>query len=434
VTRPADGNDADPVAALTGGQLAALERRLADANTPGNLDGLVAYHALGKAEVGFVWNIDPIGGSWLESHLHRLNEAPTLAALGFGLTHYPMTTSDALVSEVRDGLRRVMQRDVFQGDRVSFLYDARQLLGICLAALHVRPEIPQFEQWLRDTLLDPRRRPTDRFHDLLARHSLAMFDGRVVNVTDAAAMTDVSELALVHWMISEGTAQLVDPDLEVRQLERHVMDGALRSDARELTVPAAALVLRAAGDILSFSVEQLVLSRAHVGQVLRRFQASMRRWRWDTDQVQHPVCWEIGSEREVQDILWLVLRSVFDDVVDEETLPKIGHSSYRADFGLPRLGVLIEVKFARKAEDFKKFEQEVMVDSIGYLAKTDRYREIVVFIYDDSSSVEQHDLTSRTLMDLQGISDVIIVSRPGVLPAALRTSGRRARNRPNAAQ
>ena len=47
----------------------------------------------------------------------------------------------------------------------------------------------------------------------------------------------------------------------------------------------------------------------------------MRRWRFDSDRLQKPIRWPIAAEREVQDILWLVLRSVFDDVVDQETAP-----------------------------------------------------------------------------------------------------------------
>ena len=69
-----------------------------------------------------------------------------------------------------------------------------------------------------------------------------------------------------------------------------------------------------------------------------------------------------------------MLRSVFDDVVDENTLPKFGHSSYRADSGLPRLGVLIEAKYAHKRADFKKIENEVMIDSKAHLKNTDRYK------------------------------------------------------------
>ena len=77
--------------------------------------------------------------------------------------------------------------------------------------------------------------------------------------------------------------------------------------------------------------------------------------------------------------------------------------------------VLIEAKYVYKRTDFPKIETQVMIDSIAYLKKTDRYKEIVVFIYDESASVEHHDLTRRALLDLDGVSDVVIVSRPGVL-------------------
>jgi hypothetical protein len=122
-----------------------------------------------------------------------------------------------------------------------------------------------------------------------------------------------------------------------------------------------------------------------------------------------------------------MLRSTFDNVVDEDTLSKFGHSSYRADFGLPRLGVLIEVKYAYKGADFKKIENEVMIDSIAYLKNTDRYKEIIVFIYDESGSVEHHDLTRRTLLELDGVTDVVVASRPGILPVPTRKAARQVR-------
>jgi hypothetical protein len=59
-----------------------------------------------------------------------------------------------------------------------------------------------------------------------------------------------------------------------------------------------------------------------------------------------------------------------------------------------------------------------MVDSVAYLQRASLYDEIVVFIYDSSASVEHHDLTRTTLMQVSGIADVIIVSRPGVLAAS----------------
>jgi len=57
-----------------------------------------------------------------------------------------------------------------------------------------------------------------------------------------------------------------------------------------------------------------------------------------------------------------------------------------------------------------------MEDSIAYLRGTSRYKEIVVFIYDESASVQEHDITAAALKELDGITDVVIVSRPSRLP------------------
>ncbi len=137
--------------------------------------------------------------------------------------------------------------------------------------------------------------------------------------------------------------------------------------------------------------------------------------------VKQPIQWPVTAEREVQDIVWIMLRSVFDDLVDEEPLRRVGHSSYRCDFGLPRLGVLVEIKYARSADDFKKIEKEIIQDSVGYLHDRATYTKLVVFIYDASCSVQEHDVTQSALPD---IIDVVIVSRPSHLPASAVTSAR----------
>jgi hypothetical protein len=145
--------------------------------------------------------------------------------------------------------------------------------------------------------------------------------------------------------------------------------------------------------------------------ILSRFEAAMRRWRCD-DSMKQPILWPITAEREVQDILWLMLRPVFGDLVDEEALPRLGHSTYLADFGIPSLGILIEVKYVRERGDFKKIEKEILEDSVAYLNGVTAYKEIVVFIYDESASVQEHDTTAAALRGIDRISDVIIVSRP----------------------
>ncbi|MEX5637477.1 hypothetical protein [Parafrankia sp. FMc2] len=81
-----------------------------------------------------------------------------------------------------------------------------------------------------------------------------------------------------------------------------------------------------------------------------------------------------------------------------------------------RVRLLIEIKYARKASDFKDIEKQVMEDSVAYLANTDSYDKILVFIYDDSSSSEHHDTTRRALIGIENVTDVIIASRPGRIP------------------
>ena len=125
----------------------------------------------------------------------------------------------------------------------------------------------------------------------------------------------------------------------------------------------------------------------------------------------------IRSERDVQDILGVVLRHLYKDLGDEDTLPKFGHSTYRADLGDPSLRLLIEVKCARSAPEFKAIEKQVLEDIIPYLRSPERYREVLVFIYDDSCSVQEHATTRQALCSVTGVADVLIVSRPSHLPA-----------------
>ena len=165
--------------------------------------------------------------------------------------------------------------------------------------------------------------------------------------------------------------------------------------------------------------------------VLRNFEAAMRRWRWDSDDLSHPVRWTVRQEREVQDILWLILRSYFDDVIDEETLPKFGHASYRIDFGIPSLGVIVEVKYAFERGDFKKIEKEILQDLVPYLSPSDRYGSVIVFIYDASASVQEHDMTRQSLLTAPGVVDVIIVSRPSQV-AGIREQAAEKMPTPNA--
>src|SRR4030042_4775621 len=76
------------------------------------------------------------------------------------------------------------------------------------------------------------------------------------------------------------------------------------------------------------------ISITHLVQTIRRFRECCQ-------YIKNPP----QNEKDVQDILWIMLRSQFERVEREEFLPTFGAKAYKPDFGILDVGVLIEVKF-----------------------------------------------------------------------------------------
>ena len=110
--------------------------------------------------------------------------------------------------------------------------------------------------------------------------------------------------------------------------------------------------------------------------------------------------WPIEEDKDVQCILYLILRSYFSDIKYEEPTDKFGHGYSIVDLTLPSLKVLIEVKFARSSKDFSKIEEEIKNDSVNYTQSTP-YKKIIVFIYDNNSSVQEHQTTITALKKIE---------------------------------
>jgi hypothetical protein len=421
-----EGPDAaPPTGHLLATQTAHLEALIRRANAPGNLDGLLAHHILGGRHLSFGWDINPMTPAWLTDIEHRFAHSHGLAVLGYGLTSFPSTASQAAREHLAAGLPALTRKNPFQDDGVTFVNDARQITGLALAVTAAHDDVPQARAWLTEVLQDPRLRPATAFLSLFHEHARQIIGTTAELRVDSRTIHDLVEAACFHWLAATTKeAPRTDPD-ELRQLRSRLLSGIMLTETEQLSAPRAALLLDAVTRIVTASVDDILLSRDHVSVLLRRFEAAMRQWRYDTDELQKPIKWAITSEREIQNILWLMLRPVFDDLVDEETLRRIGHSTYRADFGIPSLELLVEVKYARKATDFKTFEKEIFEDYIGYLSDNTSYRHMTVFIYDESCSVQEHDTTRNALLRLSGITDVIIVSRPSHIPVPGRTQRRR---------
>jgi REase_DpnII-MboI len=414
------------VSGLLSAQLDALQQPIMDANLPGNLDGLLAHHLLGGRRLGFGWNLDPMTPDWLDDNAHRLTQSAGMAVLGYGLTAFAGQHAHAGRERLVPGLAALRRRDPFPRDGVTFVNDPSQIVGLILAVNAVAAEDPQAPAWLREVLQDNRLRPPTTLLHLIQEHARQLLGIFGEVRIDPGTLDDPVELAALHWLT--GTARrpgLRDPG-ELRQLRARLLHAIMLDPPRHVGAFRAALLINAATKIVTTSLDDHLLERSHVGLLLSRFPDVMRRWRYDTSG-QHPIRWPITSEREVQDILWMILRPVFDDLVDEETLPTVGHSTYRADFAVPSLGVLIEVKYARKAADFKAFEKEIFEDYVAYLSGNGPYQQMIVFIYDESCSVQEHGTTRSALLAQPGITDVIIVSRPSQVPAKPRSSRPRQR-------
>ena len=216
----------------------------------------------------------------------------------------------------------------------------------------------------------------------------------------------------MEYTLRRGIFKEKNQNTVLSEIRERLIDQLIKSDISEDADEKASMIWIAVNESISTDISNYLLSPNFISVILSRFEDAMKRWRYDSDNLKKPIRWPIESEREVQDILWLVLRSYFEDLIDEEALPKFGHKFHKPDFALPNLRLLIEVKYAYKKEDFKKIEQEVMIDTIAYLSKTQDYDKILVFIYDDSSSVQEHGTTKNDLIKLDEIEDVIIVSRP----------------------
>lgn len=413
--------DPDPARAMVihiADHLAALDERISAADTPGNLDGLFARHVLRHAS-GSAPVLDTDGAAEQRTSEHDDGPvgAPRLASLGYQLDHLGEEAAPAVKAEVVAGLRQLMRRDPFPSDGVTFLRDPRQLLGIALAVIAVSDDMPDAGRWLRRTIDDSRFQTTAVRDELIRRHIRGLLTREPSMWVSDTDLRKPADLAILHWVVSRGTVRLPDPASDLKVTQNGILKGLLSVSVSEVPVLDTAFLRAAARQIIDATIDEAMLDHRHVGVVLRRFPKAMRRWRWDTDPaMKNPIQWPITMEREVQDVLWILLSAVFVDLVDEEPLRKFGHSSYRVDFGIPRLGVLIEIKYARSAADFKDIEKQVMEDYVAYLQDRSTYQKIVVFIYDASASSQVHAITEAALMELEHVIDVVIVSRPSHLP------------------
>ncbi|MGC1782071.1 MAG: hypothetical protein WA708_06100 [Acidobacteriaceae bacterium] len=378
-------------------------------NRPGSVEGLLAHHVLrDNPRINIEWQVG-CTPAWMETEFKPTN-LDHVAALGYFLWAHQ---TSQFTAQLQEGLSRVRERDAFKGEHLSLAHNPSRLLGVILGCLALGDAASDTLTWCRAVLEKMQQKGDTDFDPLV----LYLFYRALGTRINAASNPNgrLYELTLLDWL---SRLQMHENERPLKQLQEDRQNILFQAatDLRFESASQAAFIWSSVTSILFHALGEASLQATDVVAVLENFEAAMKRWRWDCDELQKPIRWPVAHEREVQDILWLILRSYFPDLVDEDTLPRLGHSTYKADFGIGSLKLIIEAKFASCKEDFKKIEKEVQEDCIPYLRDL-RYDSLVVFIYDDSVSVQEHDITRRALLEIPGIVGVVIVSRPSQLPA-----------------
>lgn len=119
-----------------------------------------------------------------------------------------------------------------------------------------------------------------------------------------------------------------------------------------------------------------------------------------------------SDEKAVQDIMWIMLRSQFDRLDREDTLPKFGAKNYKPDFGIPDLQVLIEAKFIGEKTTIARIQDEILSDAPAYLNQSSKYISLIVLVYDSGHKLRDSRKFIEDLKSVEGIIEVIVI--PGI--------------------
>lgn len=108
---------------------------------------------------------------------------------------------------------------------------------------------------------------------------------------------------------------------------------------------------------------------------------------------------KVENEYDVQDLLFVMVKSVFSDAILEEYTSKNAGSSKKIDIVVPSIKVVIEVKYIRNKSHAKSIADEIKIDIESYYVHP--YCEtLCILIYDPNKNI----LDPKVIMnDLSGL-------------------------------
>ncbi len=94
----------------------------------------------------------------------------------------------------------------------------------------------------------------------------------------------------------------------------------------------------------------------------------------------------VENEYDVQDLLYALIRAVFDDVKREEWTPKRAGSAKRIDMLIGSIGVAVETKYVRDKKHASKIADELMVDIECYHGRPE-CRHLIALVIDPARHI-----------------------------------------------
>lgn len=390
-----------------------LKQAIAPLNSPNSLDGLVALHfdTYQRLRHTFKWCDYAKPDSWLTQQSDVSSQAPKLATLGALLAYQIGNSSqidEAAADVFQQGLSALQKRRPDFTSSTSWVLQPSIVMAIALGVRAIGDI--QVKDWFTGLIATGfENRTVPLLPHLIYGYVLHLFDMKHPKLNIAASVDSLTACSLPELALSIWFARHEIGDWSIKNRIDWLNEAQTAFWERMVTEEPYAAEDYKAALLWEVMVSYLhstptVDSAARVSDMLLNFPAALERWKPE---------WKIKDEADVQRLVFLVLRTYFDDLRYEDNLPKLGRSGHRYDIGIPQLKLLVEIKFARKAADFQKFVEEIGKDAAQIHTQID-FTSFIVFIFDPTCTTEHYDWTKQALLQFAPVKDAVIVCAPAV--------------------
>jgi REase_DpnII-MboI len=155
-------------------------------------------------------------------------------------------------------------------------------------------------------------------------------------------------------------------------------------------------------------------------EFLEHIPIGLKRWTWEEGgrtKGANPIKWRIDNEYHAQNLLYILLAPIFNDITDEVYLQSVGQKTPRIDLYLPTLHTIIEVKYRKDTKkSFQALIGEIAEDASLYRADS-KYKDakIVSFLWDCTRATQEHAKFKEGILKIEGINGCVVVNAPSTM-------------------